>query len=129
MKISKNIIDMFIRLKNSSKNYKKYSLVLKTKENIKLLNFLYKERFIGSYIFNPNSNYIKVGLRYKNNTPLIQNIKFISKTKKEFYCSIKILSKHKLNNELIIILTPKGYMNINDALNFNLGGQIICTIN
>ena len=129
MKIQKSLIDMFIRLKNSSKSYKKSVIITNTKQNIKLLDVLYKEGYILGYSFSKYcKNEITVNLKYSNYEPLINNIDFISKPNKEIYCSVKLLSKQKYNNNLYICSTQKGYMSILDAINNNLGGQLICKI-
>lgn len=120
---------MFIRLKNSSKSYKKSVIITNTKQNIKLINVLYKEGYILGYSFEKNGkNEITVYLKYRNYEPLIKHIHFISKPNKEIYCSVKLLSKQKYNNSLYICLTKKGYMSILDAIYRNLGGQLICKI-
>ena len=129
MKVNKSVIDMFIRLKNSSQSYNKEVIVTKTKQNIKLLNCLYKEGYIIGYTFSiKNNNRISVTLKYKNYKPVIKNINFISKTSKEVFCSLKQLSKQNDNNILYIIFTTKGYMSISEAKLNNLGGQLILKI-
>ena len=130
MKIHKSIIDMFIRLKNSSKSYKKYALVTKTKQNIKLLNLLYKEGYILGYsFFNNDKNIIIVFLKYKKNEPLIKNINFISKLNKKNTYTVKLLLQQKNNTSLYILLTNKGYISSTLSKLNNIGGQLICQIN
>lgn len=129
MKIQKSMIDMFIRLKNSSKSYKKHVIIIRTKQNIKLLEFLYKEGYILGYFNSENNlNEIIVNLKYQNYEPLIKNVNFISKSKNEVNCSVKLLAQQKDNNSLYIILTQNGYMSLVDAKFNNLGGQLICQL-
>lgn len=126
MKVNKSIIDMFIRLKNGSQSYNKEVIVTKTKQNIKLLNCLYKEGYIIGYKFSKqNMEDIVVFLKYIDYKPLIKNISFISKPNKEVFCSLKELSKQNDNNILYILLTTKGYMSISEAKLNNMGGQLI----
>lgn len=120
---------MFIRLKNSSKSYKKHVIIIRTKQNIKLLEFLYKEGYILGYFNSENNlNEIIVNLKYQNYEPLIKNVNFISKPKNEVNCSVKLLAQQKDNNSLYIILTQNGYMSLVDAKFNNLGGQLICQL-
>jgi len=120
---------MFIQLKNSSKSYKKYSVITKTKQNIKLLKCLYREGYILGYFFDQkNSNKLNVILKYQNNEPLIKKICFISKPNNIKYCSLKLLLQHKNMNSLIILNTVKGYMSLSEAKLNNLGGMMICQI-
>ena len=126
MKVNKSIIDMFIRLKNGSQSYNKEVIVIKTKQNIKLLNCLYKEGYIIGYKFSKHDiTNIIVFLKYMDYKPLITNINFISKSNKEVFCSLKELSKQNDNNVLYIVLTIKGYMSISEAKSNNMGGQLI----
>lgn len=120
---------MLIRLKNSSQSYKKYSIVNKTKNNIKLLKFLYDENIINGYSFSKtDNNSLIVYLKYKNNTPLIRKINFISKIKQDVFCTAKVLSKQNLNEGLTIIATSKGYIQLTKALSSKIGGKLICQI-
>ena len=129
VKIHKSIIEMFIQLKNSSKSYKKYSVITKTKQNIKLLKCLYVEGYILGYFFSKtNSTKINVILKYQNNEPLIKTIRFISKPNNIKYCSIKLLVQQKNKNSLIILNTSKGYMSSSEAKLNHVGGMIICQI-
>ena len=126
MKIKNSLIDMMIRLKNSSQSYKKEVIITKTKQNIKLLNFLYQEGYIGGYSYSKKDiTHVIVILKYQNYKPLIKNISFISKINKEVFCSVKMLSKQNDNNILYILLTTQGYMSISQAILKNLGGQLI----
>ena len=129
MKIKKTLVDMFIRIKNNSQNYKKSVEIIKTKPNIKLLKFLYDEGYISGYSFSNNKSKMFVYLKYQNSEPLIKNLNFILKPNKEIYCSVKTLSQHKNNNSFYVLYTQKGYKSIMDAKLQNLGGLLICRIN
>ena len=128
--IIKNIIqDTLIRIKNNSINNKKTVKILKTKKIIQFLNILYNEGYISGYKYIKNDpKFIDIMLKYINDTPVIKQIDFFSKSKKNIYCSLSVLSKIDTTNQLLILSTPKGYLTSIDALKRNTGGKILCLI-
>jgi len=63
-------------------------------------------------------------LRYLNNKPIINNIKFISCSGHRIYLKKKKNIKYYKDNIEIILLTSKGLMTINEAENLNIGGEV-----
>lgn len=129
MKGYNQISDLCIRIKNNSQNYKKTVEIINTQDNIKFLNFLYKEGYILYYIILKDFKIIKIFLKYNNNVPLINRLNFISKNKKEINCPIKILLKQKNQNSFYIIKTNNDYLSLQTALKKNIGGYLFCQIN
>ena len=84
--IIKNIIqDTLIRIKNNSINNKKTVKILKTKKIIQFLNILYNEGYISGYKYIKNDpKFIDIMLKYINDTPVIKQIDFFSKSKKKY---------------------------------------------
>ena len=67
-------------------------------------------------------------LKYNQEQAVIQNIKQISKPGKRIYIKNKWLYQNKTPN-LYVISTNEGFVTQNQALQLNLGGELICKIN
>lgn len=114
-------------------NLKKKKIVLlqkKTKFIIKLLNALWDEKLIyGYYIF--KFDFVKIYLKFnKSGESLIQDIKLISKTGRRVYMSIHEIRNLKRINEnyYIFFNTSKGILSHKKALAFNVGGEVLFSI-
>ena len=128
MIITDTLSNFFSKLKNGYLS-KKYKITQpKSKQVINILNILIKEGFIKSYqISNANSKIIFIYLKYKNNQPVLGEIKRISKPSKRIYIKNKDLFKIKKRG-FYLISTSFGIITDLQAKNFNLGGELICNI-
>ena len=87
-----------------------------------LLNVLWSEGFILGYK-KKDSKTLKIFLKYKKGTPVINSIKLVSKPSLRVYYSVKQLWKLNFNQGLFIISTTKGFLSINECKKFKLGGE------
>lgn len=73
---------------------------------------------------------INISLRVINGNKAINSFKLISKPGRRIYLQNKELKKKMSFNEysLILVSTPKGVMNISDAIKNNVGGEVLCEI-
>jgi len=120
-KLFKNVI---IELKNSQISKRKFVFQPKTKLTIALLNILWNEGFILGYkVSYLNLEFLKVFLKYKENKPVINSIKLISKPGRRLYYKVSQLWKLDSKKKLFILSTSKGLMTIHECKKTRIGGQ------
>lgn len=125
------IADMFTIIRNGSKARKSDVIVpySKLKENI--LKVMKKEGFIPSYeVVNiDNKNYIKIVLGYDNKKkPIINNIVRVSKPGRRIYIQKDDIIPVRRGLGISILSTSKGLMTDKEAIENNIGGELICKI-
>jgi len=120
-KLFKNLI---IELKNSQISKRKFVFQPKTKLTIALLNILWNEGFILGYkVSHLNLEFLKVFLKYKENKPVINSIKLISKPGRRLYYKVSQLWKLDSKKKLFVLSTSKGLMTIHECKKTRIGGQ------
>nr|YP_009121377.1 ribosomal protein S8 [Thecamonas trahens]AJF36639.1 ribosomal protein S8 [Thecamonas trahens] len=139
MSLNYLVSDSLIRIKNGLST-KLFSVNLKySKYILNIIKVLYTEGFILGYnikrdLKNIKNNSIEVLLKYdQNQDPIIYKIQLLSKPGHRRYVSVrKLISLRKkyinLNN-LYIVSTPLGVMSDVEAIQLNVGGELICKIN
>lgn len=96
----------------------------KTKLTISFLNILWDEGFILGYkINNLDSTLLKIFLKYKNGSPVINSIKLIYKPSRQIYYSVAQLWRLDSKKSLIILTTPKGLMTTHECKKTQTGGK------
>ena len=73
-------------------------------------------------------NNISVDLKYENGSPVIKEIKRISKPGRRIYARADSIPRIKNGLGLAIVSTSKGIMSDYEAKNNNVGGEIICKV-
>ena len=107
---------------------KKLSIIQqKTNINLMFLNILWDEGFILGYSIKTNK--LKIFLKYKNNKPVIESIKLISKPGNKIYFNLKQIWKINKVKGTIIISTNKGLMTIQKCKKLKIGGKPYIIIN
>ena len=71
---------------------------------------------------------IKVNLKYYEGTPVIKEIKRISKPGRRVYSSATSIPKIQNGLGMAIISTSQGVMSDIEARKNNIGGEIICKV-
>ncbi len=116
-------------LKNSQIAKKKFIFQPKTKLTTSLLNILWDEGFIFGYkICNSDVNLLKIFLKYKNRSPVINSLKIISKPSRQVYYSASDLCKLDVKKSLIVLTTSKGLLTINECKQTKTGGKLLLII-
>lgn len=116
--------DLFSKIINGSNVKKNFIKIKKSNKLVDLVKIFNCNGLIKGYIV--KNEEILVFLKYKNNIPILKNIKMISKPSKKIFLKQKGL--FKLPNKFYIISTTSGFMTQIDAKNKNLGGELICSI-
>lgn len=121
-------------LKIASKKNKIFIIFRYSKKINNLLQFLIRNGFILNYNFiDKNLFFIKINLKYNiiNNKIIINDINIISKPGNRIYYNVKKLTKiSKQNKEWIyaVSTSKQNIINQNEAIKYNLGGEVIFKI-
>ena len=131
MTLNDPIGDMFTRIRNGQ-------LRLLTKVEMPSLNFRLKvlevlknEGFISSYHIEKKDNNkvsLVVDLKYYEGTPVIKEIKRVSKPGRRVFSRADSIPRIQNGLGLAIISTNKGVMSDIEARKNNVGGEIICRV-
>ena len=119
--------DMFTRIRNGQMRFLNTIDLPASNFRLKILEVLKQEGYISNYIIENKEN-LKVDLKYYEGTPVIKEIKRISKPGRRVYSKANSIPKIQNGLGLAILSTPKGVMSDNEARKNNLGGEIICRV-
>ena len=131
MSFNDSLSDMLARIKNAHLARKSFTSCYKSKLNTNVLNVLKEEGYIRDFkdieIRKGISN-TQIDLKYYNGTPVIKNIKRVSKPGIRVYSKISDLPKIYGGLGISILSTPMGVMSDNQARKNNVGGEILCEV-
>ena len=127
------ISDLITRIRNGQQKELESIYVYKNKLTINFLNCLIKEGYIRGISFIPTKPFfLKVLLKYDEfNNPTIKEITRISKPSRRRYIKAKLIAtyhQYNASHKVLILSTNKGIMTHQEALNQNLGGEIMCKL-
>ena len=71
---------------------------------------------------------LRIELKYFEGTPVIRDIKRVSKPGRRVYMSVKDLPSVRGGLGVSIVSTPKGVMSDAHARAANVGGEVLCTV-
>ena len=131
MSIIDPVGDMFTRIRNGQMRNLNTVDIPASKFRSKILDILKSEGYINNYFLENNENnkkIIKVTLKYYEGTPVIKEIKRISKPGRRVYSKATSIPKIQNGLGLAIISTSQGVMSDIDARKNNVGGEIICRV-
>ena len=123
--------DMFTRIRNGQMRNLNSVLIPASKFRSKILEILKAEGYINSFFLESsenNKNVIKVNLKYFEGTPVIKEIKRISKPGRRVYSRATSIPKIQNGLGMAIISTSQGVMSDIQARKNNIGGEIICKV-
>jgi small subunit ribosomal protein S8 len=116
--------NMIANLKNGQLAHKSFVYQSKKKVCESILNVLWDEGFILGYrVSKTNPYFLKIFLKYKNGTPVINSLKLISKPGLRVYYSVKQLWKFNSTEGILILSTNKGVLSINECKKKKVGGE------
>jgi small subunit ribosomal protein S8 len=131
MSIVDPVGDMFTRIRNGQMRNLSTVNIPASKFRTKILDILKSEGYINSYYLESSENnkkIIKVNLKYYEGTPVIKEIKRISKPGRRVYSRATSIPRIQNGLGLAIISTSQGVMSDIDARKNNVGGEIICKV-
>ena len=123
--------DMFTRIRNGQMRNLSTVNIPASKFRTKILDILKSEGYINSYYLESSENnkkIIKINLKYYEGTPVIKEIKRISKPGRRVYSRANSIPRVMNGLGLAILSTPKGVMTDAEAKKNNIGGEIICKV-
>jgi small subunit ribosomal protein S8 len=122
--------NMFTSIKNGQLSRRRVIIQKRKKICENFLNILWLEGFILGYSIDKlNKNNLKIFLKYKNNKPCINSLKFISKPGRRVYYSIKQIWKIDSSKSFIIFSTNQGLKSIIECKKLKIGGEPFIALN
>tara|TARA_A100001011_G_C14293865_1_gene837471 strand:- start:2218 stop:2616 length:399 start_codon:yes stop_codon:yes gene_type:complete len=131
MTLTDPIGDMFTRIRNGQMRLLNTINVPASNFRSKILEVLKSEGYISNFFVDKkenNKSIFRVDLKYFEGTPVIKEIKRISKPGRRVYSRATSIPKIHNGLGLAILSTPKGVMSDHQARKNNLGGEIICKV-
>ena len=131
MSMSDPLADMLTRIRNGQRVNKETVSSPASNMRQRVLDVLEREGFIRGYIRNDDDSgkpQINIELKYHDGSPVIREIKRISKPGLRVYSSVADLPRIRNGLGISIVSTPKGVLSDSEARAQNVGGEIICTV-
>ena len=131
MAFNDSLSDMLARIKNAHRARKSFTSCFKSKLNLNVLSVLKDEGYIRDFKdveIRKGISSIQIDLKYYNGTPVIKNIKRVSKPGIRVYSKISDLPKTYGGLGISILSTPMGVMSDNKARQKNVGGEVLCEV-
>mgnify|MGYP001485960334 CR=1 FL=1 len=125
------IADMLTRIRNSQSRGKSTVETPESKLRCWVLDVLLEEGYIRGYEKTTGSNghpAIEISLKYYGGTPVIRELKRVSRPGRRVYLGVKELPQVRQGLGISIVSTPKGVMSDAAARSANVGGEVICTV-
>jgi len=132
MSFADPIGDMITRIRNAQMRALENVSIPNSKFRARILDVLKNEGYISNYKLLPDSKNKKesliVDLKYYKGSPVIKEIKRVSKPGRRIYAKADSIAKIQNGLGLAIVSTSIGIMSDNDARTKNVGGEIICRV-
>ena len=132
MTIADPIGDMITRIRNAQLRTLNNVTIPSSKFRARVLDVLRQEGYISNYKLLSDSKNKKesllVDLKYNNGSPVIREIKRISKPGRRIYARADSIAKIQNGLGIAIVSTSLGVMSDNDARTKKIGGEIICRV-
>ena len=131
MSLADPIGDMITRIRNAQLRALYNVKIPSSKFRAKILEVLKQEGYISNYKLSLDSKkrgLLIVDLKYLNGSPVIKEIKRVSKPGRRIYARADSIARIQNGLGLAIVSTSIGIMSDNDARMKNVGGEIICRV-
>jgi small subunit ribosomal protein S8 len=123
--------DMLTRIRNAQMRGKSTVSTPASKLRAWVLDVLAGEGYIRGYERATTENgqgELVISLKYFEGTPVIREIKRVSKPGRRVYMGVKDIPSVRNGLGVSIVSTPKGVMSDAAARSANVGGEVLCTI-
>ena len=131
MSFSDPIADMIARIRNAQLRVLHTVSIPNSKFRARILDVLKEEGFIADYKYveeNKSKGSLVVNLKYTNGSPVIKEIRRVSKPGRRIYTKADSLPKIQNGLGIAIVSTSMGIMSDSNARSKNIGGEIICRV-
>ena len=123
--------DMLTRIRNAQMRGKSTVRTPASKLRAWVLDVLMDEGYIRGYERVSAANgmpEIEISLKYYEGTPVIRELKRVSKPGRRVYMGSKDIPSVRNGLGVSIVSTPKGVMSDASARSANVGGAVLCTV-
>jgi small subunit ribosomal protein S8 len=123
--------DMLTRIRNAQQRGKNEVLTPASKLRAWVLDVLKDEGYIRGYepaTSKAGHPELRIELKYYEGTPVIREIKRVSKPGRRVYMGVKDLPQVRQGLGVSIVSTPRGVMSDAHARAANVGGEVLCTV-
>lgn len=123
--------DMLTRMRNAQMRGRSTVVTPASKFRSWVLDVLADEGYIRGYEKTTDADghpAIEISLKYFDGTPVIRELKRVSKPGRRVYLGIKDIPQVRQGLGVSIVSTPKGVMSDSAARIANVGGEVICTV-
>jgi small subunit ribosomal protein S8 len=123
--------DMLTRIRNAQMRGKSTVSTPASTLRARVLEVLLSEGYIRGYEKKSTANgqgEFEIGLKYYEGTPVIRELKRVSKPGRRVYLGVKELPSVRNGLGVSIVSTPKGVMSDANARAANVGGEVLCTV-
>ncbi|MFZ1662992.1 MAG: 30S ribosomal protein S8 [Paracoccaceae bacterium] len=123
--------DMLTRIRNAQMRGKSTVRTPASKLRAWVLDVLKDEGYIRGYETAQSAAglpELEISLKYFEGTPVIREIKRVSKPGRRVYASVKDIPSVRNGLGVSIVSTPKGVMSDAAARTANIGGEVLCTV-
>ena len=131
MSMSDPIADMLTRIRNAQATDKVSVAIPSSKVKLAIAKVLKDEGYIRGYESAKTENgqgELVISLKYFEGTPVIREIKRVSKPGRRVYMGVKDIPSVRNGLGVSIVSTPKGVMSDASARAANVGGEVLCTV-
>ena len=131
MTLTDPIGDMFSRIRNGQMRSLSSINIPSSNFRRNILDILKNEGYIKDYYIEKSENNkinLKINLKYYEGSPVIKEIKRISKPGRRVYSRATSIPKIQNGLGMAIISTSQGVMSDIEARKNNVGGEIICKV-
>jgi len=122
---------MLTRIRNAQLRGRSTVMTPGSKLRVWVLDVLADEGYIRGYekVTGPDGHpAIEISLKYFDGTPVIREVKRVSKPGRRVYLGIKDIPQVRQGLGVSIVSTSKGVMSDSAARIANVGGEVICTV-
>ena len=123
--------DMLTRIRNAQLRGRSTVMTPGSKLRVWVLDVLADEGYIRGYekVTGLDGHpAIEISLKYFDGTPVIREVKRVSKPGRRVYLGIKDIPQVRQGLGVSIVSTSKGVMSDSAARIANVGGEVICTV-
>ncbi len=123
--------DMLTRIRNGQMAGKGSILSPTSNLRRRVLDVLEREGYIRGYVVNDpgeTKDRLAIELKYHNGTPVIRELKRVSKPGRRVYAGVRDLPRVYNGLGIAILSTPQGVMSDAEAREAHVGGEVLCTV-
>ncbi|NDR58029.1 30S ribosomal protein S8 [Aliiruegeria sabulilitoris] len=122
--------DMLTRIRNAQMRGKSTVRTPASKLRAWVLDVLADEGYIRGYESVEDTQHpeIEISLKYYEGTPVIRELKRVSKPGRRVYMSVNDIPSVRQGLGVSIVSTSKGVMSDAAARSNNVGGEVLCTV-